>query len=72
MMLFLYAPSALGLTSPVGGPAGRMLVDQNGRILLTLAQQQSLQASRAPARIDNGRHVPLRDFVHAIRRMGEE
>lgn len=72
MMLFLYAPSALGLTSPVGGPAGRMPVDQNGRILLTLAQQQSLQASRAPARIDNGRHLSLRDFVHAIRRMGEE
>ena len=72
LMLFLYAPSALGLTSPVGGPAGRLPVDGSGRVLLTPAQQQSIQASASPVRIDTSRHIPLQDFVRALRRIGEE
>ncbi len=32
VMLFLYPPSKLGLTSPVGGEAGRFQVDRNGNV----------------------------------------
>ena len=31
-LLFLHAPNAAGLTSPVGGSAGRFLVDSKGTI----------------------------------------
>lgn len=34
VLLFLYSPSKLGLTSPVGGPAGRFAVDHTGDALL--------------------------------------
>jgi len=33
-MLFLYPPSKLGLTSPVGGLSGRFNVDPGGRIII--------------------------------------
>jgi len=33
LMLFLYAPSTLGLTSPVGGRAGEFAIDRDGRIV---------------------------------------
>jgi hypothetical protein len=32
VLLFLYAPSKLGLTSPVGGPSGRFEIDPGGRV----------------------------------------
>ncbi len=72
LMLFLYPPSSLGLTSPVGGAAGRLSVDGSGQILLTPAQQQTLRALPAPVRAGSRRRVPLRDFTRALRRMGEE
>jgi hypothetical protein len=34
VMLFLYPPSKLGLTSPVGGEMGRFGVDPGGRIII--------------------------------------
>ena len=34
VMLFLYPPSKLGLTSPVGGEAGRFPVDSGGRVII--------------------------------------
>lgn len=34
VLLFLYPPSKLGLTSPVGHRAGRFPLDKNGRVLL--------------------------------------
>lgn len=34
ILLFLYPPSKLGLTSPVGHRAGRFPLDKNGRVLL--------------------------------------
>ncbi len=37
VFLFLYAPSRLGLTSPVAGGMGRFLVDPSGKILLSAA-----------------------------------
>jgi len=37
-LLFLHAPNAAGLTSPVGGNAGRFLIDKSGTVDLTSAQ----------------------------------
>jgi hypothetical protein len=34
LLLFLYRPSKLGLTSPVGGPLGRFPVDSAGNVIL--------------------------------------
>jgi hypothetical protein len=34
VMLFLYPPSKLGLTSPVGGLSGRFNIDPGGRIII--------------------------------------
>lgn len=70
MMLFLYTPGTLGLTSPVGGAAGRLSVDASGQVLLSATQQQSLQVSQIPE--VRSRRVPLRELVRAIRRMSEE
>jgi hypothetical protein len=69
LLLFLYAPSALGLTSPVGGDSGRLAVDAQGRVL----PPSSLQLSAFPA----AGHVPrppirVRDVASSIRRMREE
>ena len=72
LMLFLHAPSKLGLTSPVGGAAGRFSVGQGGRILLDPVQAQNLNGAPVPIRIDRNRHIPLLDFKHAIQRMAEE
>ena len=33
-MLFLYPPSKVGLTSPVGGGAGRFRVDPQGNVIV--------------------------------------
>lgn len=71
LMLFLYAPSALGLTSPVGGAAGRFSVDRNGMVLLSQQQQQAIQILPEPIRILRGR-VPVRDFARSLQRMREE
>ena len=34
LLLFLYSPSSLGLTSPVGGRAGRFAVDSGGNAVI--------------------------------------
>jgi len=70
MMLFLYTPSALGLTSPVGGGAGRLSIDASGRVRLSPTQQQSIQVSETPE--VRSRRMQVRDLVRAIRRMSEE
>ena len=72
VVLFLHAPSKLGLTSPVGGAAGRFSVDQGGRVLLDPVQAQNLKGAPVPIRIDRNRRILLPDFKHAIQRMAEE
>jgi hypothetical protein len=72
LMLFLYAASKIGLTSPVGGPAGRLAVDKDGRVQLSRLQAQGARAMPAPVRIDSDRRAPLRDFTRAVRRMALE
>jgi hypothetical protein len=71
-MLFLYAPSALGLTSPVGGRLGQFAVDRDGRVVLSPGQQQAVRVSPKPVRLDIHRPIPLREFTRAVRRMQED
>ncbi len=72
LMLFLYAPSTLGLTSPVGGRAGQFVLDRDGRIVLSAPQQQAIRVSPKPVPLDVKRPVPLRDFTRMVRRLREE
>jgi len=60
VLLFLYPPSKLGLTSPVGNRAGRFPVDRVGRVLI-----------KDPA---NGRFQPvgIRRAIAAIRQAERE
>lgn len=69
VFLFLYPPSKLGLTSPVGGPMGRFALDRWGRVLLT---PQHLLAFRTNPVLGGKSRVPFSDFALAVRRAGEE
>lgn len=66
VLLFLYPASKLGLTSPVGGAAGRFRVDKTWRV-------QVGNASPLPRVIaSRNRIVPVREFAAAIRREAKE
>jgi hypothetical protein len=64
VLLFLYARSRLGLTSPVAGTMGRFAMDSQGRIIMSPQHVATLAADP----ILGGRTaVPYADFVQAIR-----
>jgi hypothetical protein len=69
VLLFLYPPSKLGLTSSVGGALGRFAVDPRGRVLLT---PQHLAAFQKDAAFGGEPHLRVSDFAAAVRRLGEE
>jgi hypothetical protein len=69
LILFLHVPSKLGLTSPVGGAAGRFRVDQGGRVLLDPIQLQNLKGGPVPIRIDPKHRILLPEFKRAIQRL---
>jgi len=71
VMLFLYPPSALGLTSPVGGSAGRYEIDRSGRVRVT-TPQGTIRVHPDSDASGASRMVPIREFTHALRRMAEE
>jgi hypothetical protein len=78
VLLFLYPTSKLGLTSPVGGPAGRFKIDGDGRVILDpgsfdprrvgtpppipTTAQESLEKTR----------VSMQEFLRNLRLVGEE
>jgi hypothetical protein len=67
VVLFLYPPSKLGLTSPVAGAMGRFAMDSQGRILMNGQHTATLGADP----ILGGRIViPFSDFARAVRRFG--
>ena len=70
VLLFLYRPSKLGLTSPVAGTLGRFTVDEKGQI--NLARVASLASDPAEVHLRGKTRVSSRDFARAIQRMGEE
>jgi hypothetical protein len=71
LLMFLYAPSALGLTSPVGGDAGRLPVDATGQVVLANRPQPSRLGSPPPTGVVAAR-LPLKDLARELRRLGEE
>jgi hypothetical protein len=60
VLLFLYPPSRLGLTSPVGNRAGRFAVDRTGRVIV------KSPIAEAP------RLVEMRRLIAAIQGMNKE
>jgi hypothetical protein len=70
LLLFLYAPSKLGLTSCVGGGLGRFSLDPGGGVLLSA---QQLSAFRKDPVLGGRSRFRLSDFAGAVRRAsGEE
>jgi hypothetical protein len=70
LLVFLYPPSKLGLTSIVGGSLGRFAVDSSGRVLLS---DQQLSAFRKDPVLGGKSSVLFRDFARAVQRTrGEE
>jgi hypothetical protein len=69
VLLFLYPPSKLGLTSPVGGPLGRFPVDPSGHVVLDPSRLNGDPA--ADVRLRGKTHVSTSDFARAIRRAQE-
>jgi hypothetical protein len=69
VVLFLYPPSKLGLTSTVGGPLGRFGIDSLNRIVLSEQHVAAFAADLAPG--GNSR-ISLPNFIRAARRSLEE
>jgi hypothetical protein len=70
LVLFLYRPSKLGLTSPVSGPVGEFVVGNDTFIGLTRQQQSSLSSDPAfgPA-FGSETRLSSREFTSAIRHL---
>jgi hypothetical protein len=69
VLLFLYPPSKLRLTSCVGGEMGRFRIDASGRILLSA---QHISAFRTDPVLGGKSRVRFGDFALAVRRASEE
>ena len=69
VLLFLYPPSKLGLTSCVAGGMGRFTIDPWGRVLLSA---QHLSAFRGDPVLGGKSRVRISDFALAVRRASEE
>ncbi len=66
VILFLYPPSKLGLTSPVRGFAGRFRVGGRGRIVVPPEQRFSLPA-QIQARLEENGEIPVAEFARLMR-----
>ncbi len=69
MLLFLYPPSRLGLTSSVGGPLGRFSVDSAGRVLLSQLHSSAFAADPV---LGGKSRVTFGDFAQGVRRASGE
>lgn len=69
VLLFLYPPSKLGLTSCVAAPLGRFRVDPRGVVLLSA---EHLAAFRRDPVLGGKSRVLFGDFALAVRRASEE
>jgi hypothetical protein len=71
LLLFLYPPSKLGFTSPVGGPMGRFVVDQGLHVWLEPARR-IIVPSLPTANPNPGKtQVNWDDFVRILERAEE-
>jgi hypothetical protein len=82
LLLFLYRPSRLGLTSPVRGSLGRFVMNTNGEVVLQEARRAALFSDPALSDFD-WRQIVHRtpeatsrvsgsEFAKAVRRVTEE
>lgn len=62
LLLFLYPPSKLGLTSSVGGAMGQFRLDPTGRILLSDAQLSVFQSDPL---LGGRSRIAFKDFAQA-------
>jgi hypothetical protein len=69
VLLFLYPPSKLGLTSSVGGAMGRYTIDPWGRVLLS---EQHVLAFRADPILGGKSRIRFSDFALAVRQARKE
>ena len=68
VMLFLFAPGKLGLTSPVGHELGRFQLDPYGHVLLNRAHVAAISADPALAGRWQGRtQISWKEFSRGIR-----
>jgi len=73
VLLFLYSPSKLGLTSPVAGGIGKFAVDAQGRIVMNAVQTATVAVDPVLAEKTGGKSVVLyADFARAVQRSGGE
>jgi hypothetical protein len=72
VLLFLYPPSRLGLTSPVGGPLGQVPLDAKGEIVAPPASADFPSRSALSLLPAVGPHTTLRQLERAIRSAREE
>jgi hypothetical protein len=73
LLLFLYSPSKLGLTSPVGGPSGRFAVDSHGNAVLENGRFPALALDPATQTQSGGKiRVNARALALAIQRANAE
>jgi hypothetical protein len=66
VLLFLYAPSKLGLTSPVAGTLGRFAVDSRGMIVMS---PQHIPSFATNPILGGKTVIPYADFAVAVRRV---
>ncbi len=73
LLLFLYRPSKMGLTSPVGGPLGRFTVDSGGNAVLQSGRITGLPLNPSlPAQLREKKRVNARALALAIQRADSE
>jgi hypothetical protein len=65
VLLFLYSPGKLGLTSPVAGAMGRFAMDSRGEIVMTPQHVATLTSDPI---LGGKTLVPYADFAEAVRR----
>jgi hypothetical protein len=65
VLLFLYSPGKLGLTSPVAGAMGRFTMNSRGEIVMTPQHVATLAADPI---LGGKTAVPYADFAEAVRR----
>lgn len=72
VLLFLYAPSKLGLTSPVAGALGRLAISSQGTVVLPPGDLQTFPDNPIRGqRLYDQRGLSSRDVARAIRRAEE-
>lgn len=70
VVLFLYKPSKLGLTSPVGGSSGRVSIDAEGKVGIPPEWQSGVPIkTTAQSQIHR---QSVREFTRILRRSAEE